>query len=224
MSHHGCTLGLLIRSPRSGGSLSSTEIEPSGIVSATEARLAAYQAFDPDMDFRKLVAEAQPGFFARGFRLITKDELIGVPHVVTRVTYRPGYMDPQTKRPGDYASCEAVVADTEVLEAIPIRSQLPSPLTVFGNEPVIYNDGSTGIRRALTQLFHDHGIIDVGPEHKDENRFDRPYQQWKDGGDLAEMGIEADFHGNKFRYVATRGLRVSEYENEYGPGRTFYFG
>lgn len=194
------------------------------VTNATLDRLTVDALYNPDLDFRKLVAETPKGFFSKGFRLVDKDDLIGVPHVVLTATYRPGYPDPETRKPGDYVSLEAVVADQELLSAVPVKSQLPSPLTVFGNEPVIYNDGSTGIRRSITELLHDDGIIDVGPEKPGENRFDRPYQQWARGGELAEDGIRAVASGERFRYTALRGLRVSEYENDYGPARTFYFG
>lgn len=199
----------------------STEV---ATTNATESRLASYGLFDPDLDFKNLVAEVQPGFYTRGFRLIEKDDLIGVPHVIVGLTYREGYLNPETKQYGDYVSVEAVVASTDVLESVPVKYQLPKELKVFGNETVIYNDGSTGIRRSLTELLHQTGIIDVGASKGDENLFDKPYQRWASGSEKATDGIVADAQGNKFRYAALRGLRLSEYENEYGPGRTFYFG
>jgi hypothetical protein len=189
----------------------------------TEARvMAAAWAYNPDLDFRKLALEAQ--YHAKGFRLVSKAQLIGVPHVIVGVTYREGF--PRGGRAGDYVSVEAVVADKDTLETPPVKSLLPAELEVWGNEPVVYNDSGTGIRRILTQLFHTAGLIDVGKPAKDsdENVFDRPYQFWAAGEDLATTGLTEDTKGVPFRYLAFRGLRRSDYESPYGPATTFYFG
>lgn len=189
--------------------------------SATEGRsLMAAWGYNPDLDFRKLALEAQ--YRARGFRLIHKDQLIGVPHVIVGVTYREGF--PRNGMPADYVSLECVVADKDTMESSPVRHMLPSDLSVFGNEPVVYNDSGTGIRRTLTELFHNIGLIDVGNVKGDENPFDKPYQQWKDGADRAISGIVADADGVPFRYIAFRGLRESNYESPFGPATTYYFG
>ena len=175
--------------------------------------------YDPDRDFRKLALEAQ--YFSKGFRLVSKEDLIGIPHVIIGVTYRPGFprMD---KAPGDYVSVEAVVADKITLDSPPVRRQMLQEPTVWGNEAVVYNDSGTGVRRELTSVFHTAGLIDVGPEKKDENRFDRQFQKWARGEDRATTGIVADFNGNPFRYLCLRGLQKSDYESPYGPATTFY--
>lgn len=189
--------------------------------SATEGRsLMAAWGYNPDMDFRKLALEAQ--YHARGFRLVKKSQLVGVPHVIIGCTYREGF--PRNGMPADYVSLEAVVADKGTLESNPVKHMLPHELEVFGNEPVVYNDSGTGIRRYLTELFHNVGLIDVGKVKGDENPFDKPYQQWMDGADRATTGIVADNDGVPFRFIAFRGLRQSDYESPYGPATTFYFG
>lgn len=176
---------------------------------------------DPARDFQTLALEAQ--YFSKGFRLVQKADLLGVPHVIIGVTYREGYTRAD-KKPGDYVSIEAVVADKATLESSPVRHALPRELTVWGNESIVYNDGGTGIRRELTQMFHSLGLIDVGTPKKNENPFDRPYQEWVKGADLATTGIEADAEGVAFRFVCMRGLRKSEYESPFGPAVTFYIG
>jgi hypothetical protein len=194
--------------------------EPAG---ATEERQAAVLTglFDPDMDFRKLALEAN--YHAKGFRLVdSKDYLVGVPFIVTAVTYREGYSTPQG--PGDYISIEGVVADKATLESSPTKHYLPAEMGVYPNEPIVVNDGGTGIRRTLTQLFHEIGIIDVGPELEGENRFDRPYQTWASGAERATTGITSDLNGEPFRYIAVRGLHRSDYDSPYGPATTFYIG
>jgi len=177
---------------------------------------------DPDRDFQKLALEAE--YFSKGFRKVDKADLEGVPHVIIGVTYREGYTRPDGTR-GDYISVEAVVADKATLESSPIRHMLPRELAVWGNESVVYNDGGTGIRRELTSLFHSIGLIDVGaPSTKKENPFDRPYQEWVNGSDVAATGITEDLEHNPFRFIAARGLRRSDYESPFGPATTFYIG
>lgn len=183
--------------------------------------LAAFRSlYDPDLDFRKLAAEAQ--YFTRGFRLVDKDELIGIPHIVIAVTYREGYL--RDKIQGDYVSVEAVVADRETLDSPQVRSMAGDLITVYPNEAVVYNDGGTGIRRKFTEDFHTQGLIDVGGKSTDDRRFDRPYSLWADGAGLAQAGITVDVNGEKYRMFALRGLRRSDYESPFGPAHTHYFG
>lgn len=201
-----------------------TEIEPvEGEIAVSEAgnsSLAAFRSlYDPDLDFRKLASEAQ--YFTRGFRLVDKDELIGIPHVVIAVTYREGYL--RDKVQGDYVSIEAVVADAETLNSSQVRKMAGDAISVYPNEAVVYNDGGTGIRRKFTEDFHNMGLINVGGKLDDERRFDRPYSQWSNGAGLAQSGIVADRDGQKYRMISLRGLRRSDYESPFGPATTFYY-
>lgn len=209
------------------------DIATGEIVDATQARQAAVSLYDynPDLDFRKLALES--AYHAKGFRLVDKETLIGVPFIVTNVTYREGFPRPGAG-PGDYVSVEAVVADQSTLDQHPVKSQLPENLAVFPNEPVVFNDGGTGIRRALTQLYAsidppNGPLINPGKAKGEENPFDRPYQRWQQGSELAELGISHDLMGKPVRYLAVRGLRKSEYDwqDEAGnphPAVTYYFG
>jgi hypothetical protein len=176
--------------------------------------------YNADLDFRKLALEAQ--YHAKGFRLVQKEQLIGVPHVIIGVTYREGF--PRNGAVGDYVSIEAIVADKDTLATPPVMAQLELPVEVYGNEPVVYNDSGTGIRRTLTELFHNTGLIDVGKAKGDENPFDRAYQFWATGEDRATDGIKAGVNGEPFRYLAFRGLRRSDYESPFGPATTYYLG
>lgn len=197
----------------------SAEIERAETAGQMRTREFAW-GYDPERDFRNLALEAT--YYSKGFRLISKDSLINVPHVIIGVTYRKGFTS-ESGRVGDYVSIEAVTADKETLSTNPIKHMLPNDLEVWPNESVVYNDGGTGIRRTLTQLFHSVGLINVGkPKHKDENPYDKPMYEWLEGKELAEDGIVADADGVKFRYVAMRGLRKSEYESPFGPAVTYY--
>jgi len=185
---------------------------------ATELRNAMSALFDPDMDFRKLLGEATAR--THTFRLVEKDDLIGVPHIIVGVTFRPGFVDKATGVKGDYVSVEAVVADQATLDLPPIRQGLPDTMKVFPNEPIVYNDGGTGIRRTIVQFFTDLGMVETGAGKADENPLDRPYSIWAKGSDEAESGLTMMPDGRPFRYVAARGLRKSEYQNEYTGGET----
>jgi hypothetical protein len=210
----------------------SDQVTPSEVAvpeSSTDRRIAEVAfGYNPDRDFAKLAMEAQ--YHSRGFRLIEKSALIGVPHVIIGVTYRPGYPRAD-KEPGDYVSIEAVIATKEILNSPQVVHMLrkeqgisPDDLEVWGNESVVYNDSGTGIRRSLTELFHEIGVIDVGPPKSGENMYDRQYQVWANGEDRATTGIVADLNGEPFRYTAWYGLRKSEYESPYGPATTYYLG
>lgn len=213
-----------------------TEVAIPAGATATDERtiLAIRNMYDPDLDFEKLVIEAgSDAFYTRGFRLVDKDWLLGVPHAIIGVTYRPGFKNKDTGVVGDYISVEAVVASEGVLNSIPVKSQLPDELNVYPNEAVIYNDGGTGVRRKLTEVFQALSLIDVGPSRKKgEVALDKPFSLWLAGQDTASSGIydyvNADGERKPFRYVALRGLRKSEYSNEYTPAgetaTTYYFG
>src|SRR5215472_677792 len=131
--------------------------------------------YNADMDFRKLALEAQ--YHSKGFRLVEKADLIGVPFVIIGLTYREGF--PRNGAVGDYVSVEVVTADAETMQTPPVLAQIGREPTVFGNEPVVFNDSSTGIRRQLTELLANSGVIDVGKPRGDENPYDKPYQFWK---------------------------------------------
>lgn len=208
------------------------------LVNPTESRAvsAVRGLFDPDLDFRKLALEAQ--YYARGFRLVHKAILsapvddptqTGIPFVVVAVTYRDGYVSTTSGEMGDYMSLEAVIADVDTLDLPQFRSvrSRMEDAGLFPNEPIVFNDGSTGIRRTMTELLQNTGLIDVGTlpkSMKDANPYDKPYGSWDKGGDLAKTGITRFTEAQPFRYVATRGLRRSDYDSEYGPATTFYFG
>jgi hypothetical protein len=188
------------------------------VVSATTLREMDSVMYNPDLDFRKLALDV--AYVSQGFRLVSKEDLEGVPFVVKRVVYREGY--PRANQPGDYVSVECVVADRQVLETLPYSHD---NLRVYPNEPVIFNDSGTGIRRTLTEGFEAYSLINVGPARQDENPYDRQYQLWMHGADAAQAGFTGeDMGGKQAIYLALRGTRRSDYESPYGPATTWYFG
>lgn len=187
--------------------------------------------YDPDMDFRRLAEGIKQGYVARGFRLVSKDALLDVPHLILAITFREGFLLPVERGygkgiKGDYVSLESVVADKDTLDLPQFRTVLGNrALEVFPNEPTVYNDGGTGVRRSLVELLHKTGLINVGGDHdKDGDRiYDRPFALWQSGAELAQDGIVADSDGEPFKYLVPRGLRRSDYEWEGQPATTFYF-
>jgi hypothetical protein len=207
----------------------STDIVPesgkhaSAEVTTTQARSMFSALYDPDMDFEKLASTSK--YYAAGYRLVDKADLVGVPFVIVGVTYRPGFKLVDGTQM-DYVSCECVIANERTLNSNPVKYSLPAELKVYPNEPVIFNDGGKGVRRTLTQLFENIGLIDVGslgPDNQ-ENPYDRPCTLWAEGSERAQDGITSDKQGDVFRFVAPRGLQESEYESPYGPATTYYFG
>lgn len=196
--------------------------------SATAQRELDSILYNPDLDFRALALDVAE--VSQGFRLISKAALEAVPHVIKRVVYRKGFPRGANSE-GDYVSVECVVADKEALQSAPVWAQIaeaqnltsPDQLTVFGGEPVIYNDSGTGIRRTLTELFEKYSLINPGPSRADEVAADRPYQAWVSGADAAQDGFTG-LGGKSAVYLALRGLRKSEYESPFGPATTWYFG
>lgn len=149
-----------------------------------------------------------------------KARLLGVPHIITRATYRPGIEEK------DYVSLEAVVADAGTLEYEIKRGRIANvsslaELAVEPEERIVYNDGSTGIRRQFTHLLHNLGLIEVPNVGQDLAVFDTPYFDWQTitqvglmNGDNEGEKIEVpDFtlspSGAPLAIVVGHGLRVS---------------
>lgn len=156
-----------------------------------------------------------------------KMTLVGVPMVITRVTYRPKAALVER----GFVSVEAVVGDEEHVTNAIRRGWIPTVETVdqfpFAyEEKIVFNDGSTGIRRQLTAILHAQGYINVG-EFVDNSTFDIDWSEWesfnsvttqKVGDEMIEIPDFPDL-----RIFARRGLRVSEYTADgIGDATTFY--
>lgn len=157
-----------------------------------------------------------------------KNTLIGLPHVITRVTYRP--CPPDQER--GYVSVEAVVADADTLESAIRRGWIPgnfasvAALPYMPEERIVYNDGSTGIRRQLTTILHAQGYLNVGAV-EDGSAFDRDWMEWETFTQSSEQNWQSekvvipDF-SNIRPILITHGLRVSEYDMNGRDATTFY--
>jgi hypothetical protein len=173
-----------------------------------------------------LIGEADQVIGAEHITDEALDKLMKVPFVITNVTYRDG-----TKRMGsdyrdDYVSCKAVVApETELAKRVRMGRLNLADISVEPGEHIIFNDGSTGIYRQITQYLHVKEYITLpepltaGNQGKGNSSFDLPRSEWVAGADQAGIGIS-------IRLYCPRGLRYSEYTNDYAPdgAKTRYIG
>lgn len=165
-------------------------------------------------EWNSLLAESDQ---AVGSELITEDaldKLMKVPFVIVSVTYRDGVKRMGMDYRDDYVSCEAIVAPEPVLvQKVRMGRLKLADISVEPSERILFNDGSTGIYREITRYLHEKGIIRL-PEPivetggKGESSFDLPRSRWETGSEAATSGIAIRLH-------CPRGLRFSEYENEY---------
>lgn len=176
--------------------------------------------FNPDEDaWAEAIAQADT---VEGADKSKGAALVSVPFLITRVFYRDGVQRPGVKYRDDYASVELTVAPAKVVANRAERGHLdPTTLQVSPGEAVVLNDGSTGIYRQVTQYLVAKGLIELpdGPASggKGECVFDLPRSQWRAGAEAATSGIP-------IRLFCPRGLRASDYTNDYNPdGSTTYY-
>lgn len=145
-----------------------------------------------------------------GRDLADKAGLEGMPFIMTSFTFRPGTNKPGAKKGeiifGDYVSVEAVT---------------------YTNQRIVFNDGSTGIRRQVVNWLIAQGIIpalddpDTAFQYWDSENV---LGTWGGAADKPTLKIEATRTGEPIRFLARHGLRSSEYTNEYGDSVTWYLG
>lgn len=158
-----------------------------------------------------------------------KKLLIGVPHVITRITYQL----PSVKLPRGYVTVTATLADRDTLDEACRRKWVPnyssvSELLFTPEEEVKYNDGGTGIRRQLTAMLHNMGLINVADTIGDVSDYDASWywesddhQPWmgfsqsskvndpNGSGKIDVPDFTMDKNGRPLRVVVRHGLRVS---------------
>lgn len=176
------------------------------------------------MSFGDMVEEAVE---VQGNQLVKEelaDELVGIPFLITKVTFRRGMKDSENKnRWMAYVSCEAVIADKEYLSRRKVnlddRPFLPS-------DHIVLNDGSTGIYRQVVAVLESTGYIVLpdGPVQgsKGQSRYDAPPSEWTAVNvgmtEMGEVGSANEgflVYTADVRIFAPRGLRLSNYSNDY---------
>ena len=158
-------------------------------------------------------------------------QLVGVPFKGTKVIFRDGTQRKGIDYRDDYASLELRVAPEAVLMQTMTRIltrrralKVPDNTPIAdGDENLVLNDGSTGAYRQIVQYLvaKGHVTLPEGPEEgeKGDSVLDLPRSQWLTGAEEATKGIE-------IKLKCPRGLRFSDYTNEYLPegqtARTWY--
>lgn len=165
-----------------------------------------------------------------------KDNLIGLPFIITGITFREGIVDRADKsRRMNYVSVEAMLPDTLTLRHAVQRGRItPQQAAMFApGERIVFNDGSAGICRQLAQYAHTRGYVACpdGPETGDAGatRYDTPHLTWDiPDGSPAERRFATDDSGITaiaVKLACLRGLRVSTYDAGYGEdSATYYLG
>lgn len=154
---------------------------------------------------------------------LAKDDLLdaleNVPFVITRVVFRKGVV--KNGEQAAYASCEIVVAPEEVLKK---RRVNLDNLPFEPGSQVIFNDGSTGIYRQIVAYLAATGRISIPgtlPEQGayGESRYDVPPTEWEHfhAGTVTFDGDGFPCYTIDVRLSCPRGLRLSEYTNDYNP-------
>lgn len=198
---------------------------PSGEVSVTEPLLPASRAWDQVEEFDRI----------EGFDLEKdKMELVGVPFVITKVTYREGaYMEKGESIPVDYVSLELVTAPPGLYDVkVPKNRRryaefgLPIESEIGPGEEIVINDSSTGIKRQIAWYLHSSGRVTIAEDlsrtdstlegSAGQSAYDLDPAQWFKGSAEGREGIEV-------RLLCKRGLRFSRYSNDFVPEATTFY-
>jgi hypothetical protein len=203
-----------------------------------------------------LMADGNLAYELESSGLLGKQALVGVPFVITGVTYQ--YVEPlpaatvaklkkagkPAEDPRGFVSIDAVVGNVPALERAIKRGAVPGvddvkALPVDPEERIVFNDGGTGIRRQITMLLDQAGIITVGngepaANRRLDRRFDLPWWKWEvkpSAENMVEMGentiphITRNHVGTQLLIPARRGLHVSRYSDDvFGDAETYYLG
>lgn len=125
--------------------------------------------------------------------VIKKDNkyaFIGVPFLITSVTFQPPVDDSDQEIP-DFVSLECQIAPAHAVEDnakggwIPNCRSTESWVECYTYKPDEYfvlNDGSKGIRRQIVEMLHWNKLINAGNDIKSDSHpsvFDRPWTLWE---------------------------------------------
>ena len=160
-------------------------------------------------------------------------DVVGVPFMGFKAIFRDGIQRKGATYRDDYVSLELRVAPAAVIIATLTRIQsrrksykvpelTAEQLATLPGEQLVINDGSTGVFRQVMEYLWAKELIKLpeGPEtgEKGDCIFDLPRSEWLDGAEAATTGIDIALR-------CSRGLRFSDYSNEYTgdeKARTWY--
>jgi hypothetical protein len=174
--------------------------------------------YDPSMGWAVDGADQVAGHDLAKDELL--DALVGIPMLITRLTFREGIKSARTGKPSSYVSCEAVIAPEKELR----RRRIDLDTLAFNPEDqIVFNDGSTGMFRQIVAYLAAKEIIELDeslPETGEygETRYDVYIPDCKlNAGELRYREDGNWSYTVNVRLVAPRGIRVSTYTNDYNP-------
>jgi hypothetical protein len=171
----------------------------------------------------ELTQEAHEVF---GADLEKGQQLIGVPMCLVQATFRRGDFADKNGEKGFYVSLDTIIAPAPLVEKAVKRGRIPEENWDYIRESVgdhlIFNEGGTGVYRQVVAYLEATERIqiksDLGREGAyGESRFDTSPEQWT-VDDSAELKRDEDGSyavAFAIRLLCPRGLRSSEYANEY---------
>lgn len=174
--------------------------------------------------------------------LIDKSHLLGIPFAITEVSFRPTEVpdptNPKKSIKSDYVSVVGRTGSEAWLDKAAAAGRIPNYTdwreigVIEPNQRIVFNDGSTGVRRQLVKILHENGLINVGGDvdAKGNRDYDRRIHEWDDA-EFDEDGTADTVTINKVYGAMTsgplvirvfKGLRVSRYAFGAGEAETYY--
>jgi hypothetical protein len=182
-----------------------------------------------------LTAEAHEVF---GADLEKGDQLIGVPMCLIMATFRKGDItNVKTGEKGFYVSLDTIIAPQAEIDKAYKRGRITAENMdmLSPGEHLVFNEGGTGVYRQIVAYLEATGRIKITSDLPTEGAFgesrhDISPAEW-DVDESAEFKRGDDGQlavAFSIRLLCPRGLRASDYENEYTPSgkssRTRYIG
>lgn len=182
--------------------------------------------------WEELTADAHVAF---GADLEQGDHLVGVPFAMVKATFRPGdYLNAKTGLRGAYVSLDSVIGTAHDIARAVRRGRITQDQADLfePGEQVVFNEGGTGVYRQVVGYLESLGRIRIDSELPQEgpygdSRFDIDPGKWTVAADTEQRyGPDGEpTLGFNIRLVCPRGLRASDYTNDYTQtGRTRYIG
>lgn len=178
--------------------------------------------------FLALAANAD---IADGYRLIQdKALLLGMPFLITGIHVQDGIPRKVAKNetePTNYVSLECMIGTRHMISRAVELGTLSENTArrMDPGEQIVFNDGSTGICRAIVSYLTDKQYIEIpdGPVGGEagESRYDLYWRNWTLKYYKAVTDDRISFPA---ALMCARGLRFSEYDSDAGPAKTFYIG
>lgn len=153
------------------------------------------------------------------------ETLIGVPMCIIRLTYRQGdFTNAKTGTVPYYVSVDTIVGPHDQIARAERRGRIPEANRglVEPGEHLVFNEGGTGVYRQTVEYLEGKNLIAIKSDLPREgafgdSRLDTPPTDWS-VSDACEFRVSpAGIPAIAFnvRILCPRGLRSSEYENEY---------